>query len=100
MNEAGIGFKPDNVPNYVNESSYAEVINGRTNVGDTQGRQRLAILDVATGESKFVDAGLENREIQLQAPIWNEQGTHAVAFAPAAAGLHHFAGDFKTQGDG
>jgi dipeptidyl aminopeptidase/acylaminoacyl peptidase len=81
VNEAGNGSKPDNVPSYVNESAYTEDIPGRTNVGDTQGRLRVAILDVVTGESKFVDAGLENREIQLQSPVWNEQGTHAVMVA-------------------
>jgi len=44
-------------------------------------RQRVAILDVSTGEVKWVDPGLENREVQLQAPVWNEQGTHAVMVA-------------------
>src|SRR5205814_2416093 len=32
------GDKPDNVPNYVTESSYTEEIKGRTNVGDPQER--------------------------------------------------------------
>ena len=74
VNEAANGAKNENVPNYITESAYTEDINGRTNVGDAQNRQRVAILDVATGESKWVDAGLGNREIQLQAPVWNEAG--------------------------
>ena len=78
VNEAANGSKPQNVPSYVNESGYTEDITGRTNVGDTQNRQRVAILDVATGESKFVDPGIANREMQMQAPVWNEQGTKAV----------------------
>ena len=49
VNEAGNGSKPQNVPSYVNESAYTEDIGGRTNVGDTQGRQRVAILDVRYG---------------------------------------------------
>jgi len=84
VNEAGTGSKPDNVPNYITESSYTEVINGRTNVGDVQGKQRLAILNVKSGEVKWVDHGLKDREVQLQAPLWNEQGTHAVISARAA----------------
>ena len=50
VNEAANGAKHENVPNYVNESAYTEDITGRTNVGDAQNRQRVAILDVATGE--------------------------------------------------
>ncbi len=58
-------------------------------MGDTQGRQRLAILNVKDGDVKWVDpaignAALKDREIQLQAPVWNEQGTHAVVQARAA----------------
>jgi dipeptidyl aminopeptidase/acylaminoacyl peptidase len=83
VNEGANGSKPDNVPNYITESAYTEDIPGRTNVGDAQNRQRIAILDVVTGESKFVDAGLGTREIQLQSPIWNEQGTRAVMLARA-----------------
>ncbi len=81
VNEGANGSKPDNVPNYITESAYTEDIPGRTNVGDTQNRQRVAILDVATGESKWVDPGIANREVQLQAPVWNEQGTKAVMIA-------------------
>jgi dipeptidyl aminopeptidase/acylaminoacyl peptidase len=83
VNEAPNNAKPDNVPNYITESAYTEVINGRTAVGDTQGRQRLAIIDAKTGEVKWADAGLKDREIQLQAAVWNEQGTHAVVQARA-----------------
>ncbi len=84
VNEAGNGSKPENVPSYVNESAYTEDIGGRTNVGDAQGRQRVAILDVLTGEAKWVEPALNNREVQLQAPLWNEQGTKAVLVARAA----------------
>jgi dipeptidyl aminopeptidase/acylaminoacyl peptidase len=83
VNEAGNGSKPENVPSYVNESAYTEDIGGRTNVGDAQGRQRVAILDVLTGDVKWVEPALENREVQLQAPLWNELGTKAVMVARA-----------------
>jgi dipeptidyl aminopeptidase/acylaminoacyl peptidase len=83
VNEAGNGSKPDNVPNYITESAYTEDIPGRTNVGDVQGRQRIAILDAVTGESKWVETDLKDREVQLQSPVWNEQGTKAVIVARA-----------------
>ncbi len=83
INEAGDRAKPDNVPSYVNESAYTEEIPGRTNVGDTQARLRIAILEAVTGEVKWVDPGVKDREVQLQAPLWNEAGTKAVLVARA-----------------
>jgi dipeptidyl aminopeptidase/acylaminoacyl peptidase len=84
VTEAANGVKNENVPNYVTESAFTEDINGRSNVGEPQNKQRLAILDVATGEVKWVDAGLGAREVQLQAPVWNEAGTKAFLVARAA----------------
>jgi dipeptidyl aminopeptidase/acylaminoacyl peptidase len=43
------------VPNYITESAYTEDISSRGKAGDTQGRSRLAIIDVETGDSRFVD---------------------------------------------
>ncbi|MEQ1643855.1 MAG: prolyl oligopeptidase family serine peptidase, partial [Pyrinomonadaceae bacterium] len=57
VNEAGTGAKNTIVPNYVTEAGYTEDIPSRSKVGDVQGRSRIAILDVATGESKWVDHG-------------------------------------------
>src|SRR5580698_3967352 len=56
-------------------------MDGHSNVGEPQNKQRAAILDVATGEVKWIDAGLGDREIQLQAPVWNEAGTKAFLVA-------------------
>ena len=84
VTEGANGVKNENVPNYVTESAYTEDINGRSNVGEPQNKQRAAILDVATGEVKWVDGGLGAREIQLQAPVWNEAGTKAFLVARAA----------------
>jgi dipeptidyl aminopeptidase/acylaminoacyl peptidase len=100
------------IPNYVTESAYTEDIPGRSNVGDTQMRSRLALIDVATGDVKWVDhgqksappnpqtqkteTGLENgaqasrtptpqeRDVQLGQPVWSEDGTKAVILARAA----------------
>jgi dipeptidyl aminopeptidase/acylaminoacyl peptidase len=57
ISEPGTAAKNTIVPNYVTESAYTEDITGRTKVGDTQGRTRLVIIDVATGESKNIDHG-------------------------------------------
>jgi len=57
ISEPGAGAKNTIVPNYVTESAYTEDIPGRTKVGDTQGRTRIVVIDVETGESKNVDHG-------------------------------------------
>ncbi|HEX6280117.1 MAG TPA: hypothetical protein VFZ49_08920, partial [Pyrinomonadaceae bacterium] len=57
VNESATGAKNTIVPNYVTESGYTEDIPSRTKVGDIQGRSRISILDVATGEAKWVDHG-------------------------------------------
>jgi dipeptidyl aminopeptidase/acylaminoacyl peptidase len=57
INEPGSGAKNTIVPAYVTESAYTEDISGRTKVGDVQGKSRLTIIDVETGETKNVDHG-------------------------------------------
>ena len=46
------------VPNYIGDGGYTEDIQSRTKVGDTQGRTRLGLASVATGEVKWVETGL------------------------------------------
>ncbi|HEX8118350.1 MAG TPA: alpha/beta fold hydrolase, partial [Pyrinomonadaceae bacterium] len=46
------------VPNFISDSGYTEDIQSRTKVGDTQGRTRLGLASVATGEVKWVETGL------------------------------------------
>ncbi len=75
------GDKPENIPNYVTESSYTEEIKGRTNVGDPQERTRVAILDAMTGEAQWADPGLGDRAVDLDPPLFNEQGTRAAMVA-------------------
>jgi dipeptidyl aminopeptidase/acylaminoacyl peptidase len=72
------------VPNYVTESAYTEDIPGRPNVGDTQGRMRLAVIDSTSGEIQWVDHGQKTRDVQLSEPVWSEDGTRAVLRARAA----------------
>jgi dipeptidyl aminopeptidase/acylaminoacyl peptidase len=99
------------VPNFISDSAYTEDITGRSNVGDSQGTSRLAILNVETGEVKWVDHGQKkaaaparpetaptapqgaagrgapannDRDIQMSAPVWSEDGTKAVIAARSA----------------
>jgi dipeptidyl aminopeptidase/acylaminoacyl peptidase len=102
------------VPNFITDSAYTEDLPGRSNVGDTQGASRLAILNVETGEVKWVDHGQKKapapaltetappppppaaqaalgrtpasteRDIQMSAPVWSEDGTKAVISARSA----------------
>ncbi|MBZ5619164.1 MAG: alpha/beta fold hydrolase, partial [Acidobacteriia bacterium] len=55
--EAPANAKNTIVPTYVTESVYTEDIPGRPNVGDTQSRARVAVIDVETGDVKWVDHG-------------------------------------------
>lgn len=53
------------VPNYVTESAYTEEIPGRTKVGDAQGRTRLAVIAVETGEVKWVEHGQRTAAVDV-----------------------------------
>ncbi|MBI4890740.1 MAG: hypothetical protein HY821_08965, partial [Acidobacteria bacterium] len=85
------------VPSYVTESAYTENLSARTKVGDTQGRARMAILQVATGEYKWVDHGMKekqgerevDRAISMQRPEWSEDGKKLVVLGRSA--------DFKDR---
>ncbi|HLK20909.1 MAG TPA: prolyl oligopeptidase family serine peptidase [Bryobacteraceae bacterium] len=101
VSESGTGTKNTVVPNYVTESGYTEDIPSRNKVGDNQNRTRLAILNVETGEVKWVDHGQKlppapeenkpdskpvekERDVQLFPPVWSEDGTKAALLARAA----------------
>ncbi len=99
VNEIAEGAKTTVVPNYVTESTYTEQIPSRTNVGDTESRARIVLIDTITGKTKWVDHGLTKivpakdgekasapveRSVQLSVPLWNEDGSRAVLLARAA----------------
>jgi dipeptidyl aminopeptidase/acylaminoacyl peptidase len=87
------------VPNYVTESGYTEDISSRSKVGDVQGRQRLAVLNLKTRTSVWADASFagtakvqgkdEPRELRWSAPMVSPDGRLAVATARSA--------DFKDR---
>ena len=67
VNEAGNGSKPENVPSYVNESAYTEDITGRSNVGDTQGREQLNGLVREGDDGGELDKGGVENQAQARA---------------------------------
>ncbi|MGD0310282.1 MAG: alpha/beta fold hydrolase [Acidobacteriota bacterium] len=87
-----IPARNQDVPNYVTESSYPEIINGRSDVGDSQTRRLLAILDLKQNKTVWADAtafaGNERPMKQGDAPVprildwgmpdWSDDGSHAV----------------------
>jgi dipeptidyl aminopeptidase/acylaminoacyl peptidase len=109
--ERPAGAKNTIVPSYVTESGYTEDIPGRTNVGDTQERRLLAILNVRTGKSAWADGSFAppvedqekakpapadkpgdtpapgrraEREIRWAMPVASADGRHVVAAARSA----------------
>ena len=78
------GDKGDNVPTYVTNTGYTDVITGRNNVGDKQDTNRMLILDARTGEATPLDTGLGDRAALLYGVTFNRQGTQAAMIARAA----------------
>lgn len=74
VNEAATGAKNTIVPNYVTEAGYTEDIPSRSKVGDTQPRGRIAIIDVVTGDSKWIDHG---QRLAAAAPPQRTEGNAA-----------------------
>ncbi len=57
VSEPAANTKPDNVPNWITDSSYPEEIASRARVGDELTQRHLVILNAVTGEAKTVDHG-------------------------------------------
>jgi dipeptidyl aminopeptidase/acylaminoacyl peptidase len=96
--ERPVGVKNTIVPNYVTETGYTEDIPGRSNVGDTQDRRLLAVLNIKAGKSVWADASFAppvvepekqgekkaEREVRWSMPIVSADGKFAVAAARSA----------------
>ena len=103
------GTKNTIVPSYVTESGYTEDIPGRSNVGDTQERRLLAIVNVKDGKTVWADGSFAppvdepakpaaparpsetpapgkraDREIRWSMPVMSADGRHVVAAARSA----------------
>ena len=83
ISEGAKGSKNENVPAYVTESSFAEDIPGRSNVGDLQDRQRIALIDTTTGAVTWVEPPVKDRDVEMAGPLWSTDGKNAVITARA-----------------
>ncbi len=81
------------VPSYVTETAYTTDLSARTKVGDTPSRSRILFLDVKTGESKWLDSGMQetdkdgkkrDREIRYQHMSWSHDGAKLAVAAQSA----------------
>jgi dipeptidyl aminopeptidase/acylaminoacyl peptidase len=107
--ERAAGAKSTIVPNYVTETGYTEDIQARTNVGDTQDRRLLAVLNLKTGKTIWADGSFAppvgdeekpaapgatgpegrpgrkaEREIRWSMPVVSDDGRFVVAAARSA----------------
>ena len=95
VNEPAPAAKQTIVPNYVTESAYTEDIPGRTKVGDAQGRTRMSVISVETGEAKNVEHGF--RRATEAAPVVR---TRTEQNATEQAGRERGAPQTQTQARG
>ena len=81
---AAQGAKPAVVPNYVTLSGYTEEITGRTKVGDVLGGGRAGVMQLPSGEVKWLHPipGDTTAVPSIIASLgWNDAGTQALLFA-------------------
>ena len=107
--ERAFGVKPTIVPNYVTETGYTEDIPARSNVGDSQERRLLAVLNIKTGKTAWADGSFappspaddetpippdipaserpvrrSGRELRWSMPVVSVDGTRVIATARSA----------------
>jgi dipeptidyl aminopeptidase/acylaminoacyl peptidase len=82
------GVKNTIVPNYVTETGYTEDLQARSNVGDTQERRLLAVLNLKTGKTTWADSSFAGdtasgakpgRDIRWSMPAVSSDGKYVVA---------------------
>jgi dipeptidyl aminopeptidase/acylaminoacyl peptidase len=73
VSERAVGAKSTIVPNYVTSSGYTEDIPARTNVGDTQDRRLLAIMNLKTKKHVWADGSFAPPVAEEEKPA--AQGT-------------------------
>jgi dipeptidyl aminopeptidase/acylaminoacyl peptidase len=86
------------VPNFIGDAGYTEDIQSRTKVGDTQGRTRLGVASVATGEVKWVETGLRRAEVAPRVQARTEQ--NATESAQRESGAQQQTGAQSQQAQG
>ncbi|HEX8338791.1 MAG TPA: DPP IV N-terminal domain-containing protein, partial [Pyrinomonadaceae bacterium] len=86
------------VPNFIGDAGYTEDIQSRTKVGDAQGRTRLGLASVATGEVKWVETGLRRAEVAPRVQQRTEQ--NATESAQRESGAQQQTGAQSQQAQG
>jgi dipeptidyl aminopeptidase/acylaminoacyl peptidase len=109
VSERPAGAKSTIVPNYITPTGYTEEIQARTNVGDTQPRRLLAIMNLKTGKTVWADGSFAppvpdeekpaepgatapdgrpgrkaEREIRWSMPVVSDDGKFVIAAAQSA----------------
>jgi dipeptidyl aminopeptidase/acylaminoacyl peptidase len=81
VNERAASTKSTIVPNYVTDSGYTEDITARANVGETQEKRAIGILDLKTAKSVWADSSFagDKRELRWSMPIVSADGKYVVA---------------------
>jgi dipeptidyl aminopeptidase/acylaminoacyl peptidase len=82
------------VPNYIGDAGYTEDIQSRTKVGDTQGRTRLGLASVKTGEVKWVETGLR---VQVAPRVQTRTEQNATESAQRESGAQQQTGTQSGQ---
>ncbi|MBM3792008.1 MAG: DUF4198 domain-containing protein, partial [Acidobacteria bacterium] len=72
------------VPNFVTDSGYTEDLTTRIKVGDAQGKSKMGIASVETGEVVWADPGQKDRPAVLSSPEWSEDGRNLVVTGVSA----------------
>jgi dipeptidyl aminopeptidase/acylaminoacyl peptidase len=82
--------KVTEMPKYVTKSGFAEMqrLNtgfdmGRVKAGEPVMKHTLGSLTSATGAIAWIDHGQTDRAVSMNAPVWSEDGQHAVAWVGA-----------------
>jgi dipeptidyl aminopeptidase/acylaminoacyl peptidase len=83
VSERAQGAKVADVPSYVTESSYAELITARPFVGDAQEKRLLAVLSLSTRKTVWADAGFAGDGRRETTP---ESGSTSLQARPEPAG--------------
>jgi dipeptidyl aminopeptidase/acylaminoacyl peptidase len=79
--ERAEGAKNDDVPNYVTESAYTEMISARNAVGDVQNKRLLGVMNLKTGKSVKPAAAFASGDVVWSMPQLSRDGKFAVATA-------------------
>jgi dipeptidyl aminopeptidase/acylaminoacyl peptidase len=80
--------KATEMPKYVTKSGFAEMqrLNtggeiGRVKAGEPVMKHTLGSMTVATGAIGWIEHGQGSRAVSLNAPVWSDDGKHAIAWA-------------------